>query len=29
MSTVVHLEIPVDDIRRAKDFYAKLFGWGI
>ncbi len=29
MSTVVHFEIPADDIRRAKDFYTKLFGWGI
>ena len=29
MSTVVHFEIPANDIKRAKDFYTQLFGWGI
>lgn len=24
----VHFEIHVDDMRRAQDFYAKVFGWG-
>jgi predicted enzyme related to lactoylglutathione lyase len=27
MSTIVHFEIPVDDLERAKNFYSKLFGW--
>lgn len=26
---VTHLEIPVTDLERAKDFYADLFGWEI
>lgn len=27
MSKVVHFEIPVDDLARAKAFYAEVFGW--
>jgi predicted enzyme related to lactoylglutathione lyase len=27
MSRVVHFEIQVDDIERAKEFYAAVFGW--
>ena len=26
---IVHFEIPADDTERAKDFYAKTFGWEI
>jgi predicted enzyme related to lactoylglutathione lyase len=26
---IVHFEIPVDDVERAKDFYIKTFGWKI
>ena len=29
MSTIVHFEIPVDDVERAKKFYTELFGWEI
>jgi uncharacterized protein len=29
MSTIVHFEIPSDDIERAKNFYYDLFGWKI
>jgi predicted enzyme related to lactoylglutathione lyase len=29
MSTIVHFDVPVDDIKRAKDFYEKLFDWKI
>ncbi len=29
MSSIVHFEIPADDIQRAKAFYANLFGWKI
>ena len=29
MPTVVHFEIPADDVGRAKTFYSKLFGWEI
>ena len=29
MSTIVHFEIPSDDIERAKNFYHDLFGWKI
>lgn len=29
MATVVHVEIPADDIDRAKKFYSELFGWKI
>jgi predicted enzyme related to lactoylglutathione lyase len=27
--SVVHFEIPADDVNRAKDFYGKAFGWKI
>ena len=27
MDSVVHFEIPADDIKRAHDFYTKAFGW--
>jgi predicted enzyme related to lactoylglutathione lyase len=29
MPTIVHFEIPVDDIERARKFYSDLFGWEI
>ena len=29
MPTIVHFEIPADDIERSKKFYADLFGWKI
>jgi len=29
MSSIVHFEIPADDIQRAKTFYSSLFGWKI
>jgi uncharacterized protein len=29
MSTIVHFEIPADDIERSKKFYTDLFGWKI
>jgi len=29
MPTVVHFEIPANDIQRAKSFYSTLFGWDI
>ena len=29
MSSIVHFEIPADDIQRAKTFYSDLFGWKI
>jgi predicted enzyme related to lactoylglutathione lyase len=29
MPTIVHFEIPTDDIERAKKFYTDLFGWKI
>ncbi|HVZ11111.1 MAG TPA: VOC family protein [Candidatus Paceibacterota bacterium] len=29
MNRVVHFEIPVDDIERAKKFYAENFGWNL
>ncbi len=29
MATIVHFEIPADDVQRAREFYAKLFGWNI
>jgi len=29
MPTVVHFEIPADDVDRAKYFYMDLFGWKI
>src|ERR1700733_1520726 len=27
MDSVVHFEIPVDDVGRAEEFYTKAFGW--
>ena len=27
MSSIVHFEIPADDLQRAKTFYTDLFGW--
>jgi catechol 2,3-dioxygenase-like lactoylglutathione lyase family enzyme len=27
MPTIVHYEIPADDVERAKKFYSDLFGW--
>ncbi len=29
MPTLVHFELPADDIDRAKKFYTSLFGWKI
>jgi predicted enzyme related to lactoylglutathione lyase len=29
LSTIVHFEIPSDDMERAKKFYSDLFGWKI
>lgn len=29
MDKVVHFEVPVDDMGRAKKFYSEIFGWGI
>jgi predicted enzyme related to lactoylglutathione lyase len=29
MDKVVHFEIPVDDVARAKDFYGSIFDWGL
>ena len=29
MPTIVHFEIPSDDIERSRKFYADLFGWKI
>jgi predicted enzyme related to lactoylglutathione lyase len=29
MPTIVHFEIPADDLERAKKFYGDLFGWKI
>lgn len=29
MSTIVHFEVPTDDIERAKKFYGELFDWKI
>lgn len=29
MSSIVHFEIPAEDLQRAKNFYSKLFGWKI
>ncbi len=28
-NSIVHFEIPADDVLRAKDFYTKTFGWEI
>jgi predicted enzyme related to lactoylglutathione lyase len=27
MPTIVHFDVPVDDLPRAKKFYSELFGW--
>ena len=29
MPSIVHFEIPADDLNRAKEFYTNLFGWKI
>jgi predicted enzyme related to lactoylglutathione lyase len=29
MDKIVHFEIPVDDLARAKSFYGSIFGWGL
>jgi predicted enzyme related to lactoylglutathione lyase len=29
MPTIVHFEIPADDVERSKKFYSNLFGWKI
>ncbi|UCD12887.1 MAG: VOC family protein [Thermoplasmatales archaeon] len=29
MPTIIHFDIPADDIERAKKFYTELFGWKI
>jgi uncharacterized protein len=29
MPTIVHFEIPSDDVERSKRFYSELFGWNI
>lgn len=29
MPSIVHFEIPADDVSRAKKFYSELFGWRI
>ena len=29
MPTIVHFEIPADDVERARKFYSALFGWKI
>ena len=29
MPTIVHFEIPADDIERSRKFYTDLFGWKI
>jgi predicted enzyme related to lactoylglutathione lyase len=29
MPTIVHFEIPADDVDRARQFYGELFGWKI
>ncbi len=29
MDKVIHFEIPVDDLERAKNFYKTVFGWGL
>ena len=29
MATVVHFEIPADDVAKARKFYGELFGWKI
>jgi uncharacterized protein len=27
MPTIIHFEIPADDVERSKKFYSELFGW--
>lgn len=27
MPKIVHFEIPADDVKRAREFYSKVFGW--
>lgn len=27
MSTIIHFEIPADDLERSKKFYSDMFGW--
>ncbi|MDY6966541.1 MAG: VOC family protein [Halobacteriota archaeon] len=27
MPTIVHFDLPADDLERAQEFYSKLFGW--
>ncbi|ACL16238.1 VOC family protein [Methanosphaerula palustris] len=27
MSTIVHFDVPTEDVERAKTFYSELFGW--
>jgi len=27
LNRIIHFEIPVDDIKKATDFYARIFGW--
>ena len=27
MSTIIHFEIPADDLERSKKFYGDMFGW--
>ncbi|MGD0916821.1 MAG: VOC family protein [Thermodesulfobacteriota bacterium] len=29
MPTIMHFEVPADNVERAKSFYSKLFGWEI
>ncbi len=29
MPSIVHFEIPAEDLQRARNFYSKLFGWKI
>ncbi|MGA8106931.1 MAG: VOC family protein, partial [Nitrososphaeraceae archaeon] len=29
MPTIVHFEVPADDVERSKKFYSDLFGWKI
>jgi predicted enzyme related to lactoylglutathione lyase len=29
MNTIVHFDVPIDDIERAKKFYTELFNWKI
>jgi predicted enzyme related to lactoylglutathione lyase len=27
MPTIVHFDVPADDVERAREFYSRLFGW--